>query len=108
MLSAQGHVKSLRKYLVNILLVIFAAKAKQSSSLVLRAHEFLKGLVWWIQSDALRPVFTADTPPERVITIENDDFAGRPLQCMELSGNNCGQCSKEKGRVRHLTQLLPV
>src|SRR6185369_12295531 len=81
----QEHVVAAFQNLEYILLIVLAAKTQEHSSLRLRDHEFLQPPEWVCHFDAMETVFSADTLPEGIVTIEDDHLKGTPIYARECS-----------------------
>ncbi len=88
--------------------VIFAAEAKEHACSQLGTHEFLERATRLVDLDARRTIFAANSAPERLVAIQDDDFSRRPLERMEFAGNDGAQRREEQWSIWNVSEIVGV
>ena len=80
LVAPQEHFRVAVENRLNILFVILAAQAEDHSRVLLFSHEFLQRSSRRVDLHAERAIFSARSIPERIVTIDRDDFVRNLLQ----------------------------
>ena len=73
---------------------------------MLAHHELLQRAPAVVEHDSLRAIFAADPLPERVVTIEHDDFIWSHAQGVDLAHQHGAQSGEKEGRIRHVAEFV--
>ncbi len=101
-LSAQPHIGMMLEHGPDVLRHVFARQRKEPTVLHLRDHLFLKALPVRPDTNAGRPVLSADPIPERVIAIQYDDLARRAARQIDCANNLRPERREDVRRVRNM------